>query len=112
MSAHDAGLSLVSSSSLPMWTRQHKRRKTGRLILPVIAAAFLGYFGHHAFQGEYGLENKARLEQQVDHLEQQLAEATDAPLHLGITEAGRCLRNAESGEWDMLGPPDAPGSQA
>lgn len=31
---------------------------------------------------------------------------------LGITEAGRCLRNAESGQWDMLGPPDVPGSQA
>ena len=27
-------------------------------------------------------------------------------------EAGRCLRNAESGQWDMLGPPDSPGSQA
>ena len=27
---------------------------------------------------------------------------------LGITEAGRCLRNAESGEWELLGPPDSP----
>lgn len=82
-----------------MWTRQHKRRKTGRLILPVIAAAFLGYFGHHAFQGEYGLENKARLEQQVAHLEQQLAEATALRLRL---EARNNLLHDGSIEKDML----------
>jgi cell division protein FtsB len=38
-----------------MWTRQHKKRKTGALIVPAIAAAFLSYFGYHTFQGEFGI---------------------------------------------------------
>lgn len=38
-----------------MWTRQHKKRKSGALIVPALTAAFLGYFGYHAFQGEFGI---------------------------------------------------------
>ncbi|WP_127524202.1 septum formation initiator family protein [Mesorhizobium sp. Z1-4] len=38
-----------------MWTRQHKNRKSGALIVPALAAAFLSYFGYHAFQGEFGI---------------------------------------------------------
>ena len=34
-----------------MWTRQHKKRNTGALIVPAIAALFLTYFGFHAFHG-------------------------------------------------------------
>ncbi|MBT9370210.1 septum formation initiator family protein [Rhizobium sp. CSW-27] len=38
-----------------MWTRHHKERKLGRLILPAITAAFLSYFGYHSVHGDLGL---------------------------------------------------------
>ena len=39
-----------------MWTRQHKQRNTGRLIVPALSAAlFLAYFGFHAYHGEFGI---------------------------------------------------------
>lgn len=55
-----------------MWTRQHKTRKTGALIVPTISLAFLCYFGFHAFQGEYGIYSKYLLEQRVAALEVEL----------------------------------------
>lgn len=56
-----------------MWTRYHKRRNTGRLIVPAIAAVVLSYFGFHAYQGDYGLNAKARLEARIVGLEAELA---------------------------------------
>ncbi|WP_377298849.1 septum formation initiator family protein [Rhizobium sp. SGZ-381] len=38
-----------------MWTRHHKERKFGRLVLPVITIAFLSYFGYHSVHGDLGL---------------------------------------------------------
>ncbi|MBR0555638.1 septum formation initiator family protein [Ciceribacter sp. L1K23] len=38
-----------------MWTRHHKKRKYGRLILPALTVAFLSYFGYHSVHGDYGL---------------------------------------------------------
>jgi cell division protein FtsB len=55
-----------------MWTRQHKKRNTGALIVPAIAAVFLSYFGFHAFNGEYGIYSKYRLEERVAALESNL----------------------------------------
>lgn len=52
-----------------MWTRQHKQRNTGRLIVPVISVAFLSYFGFHAFNGEYGIYSKYRFESRHAALE-------------------------------------------
>ncbi|WP_187971513.1 FtsB family cell division protein [Aquibium microcysteis] len=46
-----------------MWTRQYKKRNTGRYIVPALATLFLGYFGFHAFHGEYGISSKLRLEE-------------------------------------------------
>ena len=60
-----------------MWTRQHKRRNTGRLIVPSIAILFLAYFGFHAYHGEYGLYAKYRLEARASDLEKQLAALTE-----------------------------------
>jgi len=51
-----------------MWTRQHKKRWTGALIVPAITAVFLSYFGFHAFQGEYGIYAKYRLEARTEAL--------------------------------------------
>jgi cell division protein FtsB len=55
-----------------MWTRQHKKRKTGALIVPAIAAAFLSYFGYHAFQGEFGIYAKYAFEERIVALEAEL----------------------------------------
>lgn len=56
-----------------MWTRQHKQRNTGRLIVPLLCAAFLAYFGFHAYHGEFGIYSKYRLQTQAAELEAQLA---------------------------------------
>ncbi len=48
-----------------MWTRQHKKRKTGALIVPAIAAAFLSYFGYHTFHGEFGINAKQAFEERI-----------------------------------------------
>ncbi|MBD8555674.1 septum formation initiator family protein [Rhizobium sp. CFBP 8762] len=38
-----------------MWTRHHKKRRLGRLTLPLITIAFLSYFSYHSVHGDYGL---------------------------------------------------------
>ena len=45
-----------------MWTRHHKNRNTGRLIVPAVSALFLAYFGFHAYHGEFGIYSKYQLE--------------------------------------------------
>jgi cell division protein FtsB len=45
-----------------MWTRQHRQRNTGRLIVPTLCAAVLAYFGFHAYHGEYGINSKYKLQ--------------------------------------------------
>ncbi|MGG7518218.1 FtsB family cell division protein [Allorhizobium undicola] len=45
-----------------MWTRHHKNRKFGRLILPAITVAFIGYFGYHCVHGDYGLRAGERFD--------------------------------------------------
>jgi cell division protein FtsB len=56
-----------------MWTRQHKQRNTGRLIVPSLCAVFLAYFGFHAYHGEYGINSRHKLEAQTADLQAQLA---------------------------------------
>ena len=55
-----------------MWTRHHKNRNTGRLIVPAISALFLAYFGFHAYHGEFGINSKYQLEAQTVALQAQL----------------------------------------
>ena len=57
---------------LDMWTRQHKQRNTGRLIIPSLCVAFLAYFGFHAYHGEFGINSKYQLEAQTVALQGQL----------------------------------------
>lgn len=54
--------------NMQMWTRQHKQRNTGRLIVPGIAVMFLSYFGFHAYHGEYGIYSKYQLEGRIAEL--------------------------------------------
>lgn len=63
-------------NSHPFWTRQHKQRKTGRLIVPAIAAAVVGYFSFHAYHGEYGIYSKYELERRIGALEKELEDVT------------------------------------
>ncbi len=56
-----------------MWTRHHKKRKLGRLILPVITASFLGYFGYHSLHGDYGLRAMEDFKRQKIEREEKLA---------------------------------------
>ncbi|MEZ5811246.1 MAG: septum formation initiator family protein [Rhizobiaceae bacterium] len=51
-----------------MWTRQYKKRNTGKFIIPALCASFLAYFGFHAFHGEYGIYAKYRLETGITEL--------------------------------------------
>lgn len=55
-----------------MWTRQHKQRNTGRLIIPSLCVAFLAYFGFHAYHGEFGIYSKFRLEAETVDLQGKL----------------------------------------
>ena len=55
-----------------MWTRHHKNRNTGRLIVPAVSALFLAYFGFHAYHGEFGIYSKYRLQAQAAELQAQL----------------------------------------
>jgi cell division protein FtsB len=55
-----------------MWTRQHKQRNTGRLIVPAVSALFLAYFGFHAYHGEFGIYSKYQLEAQAVELQARL----------------------------------------
>ncbi|WP_137934214.1 FtsB family cell division protein [Mesorhizobium comanense] len=55
-----------------MWTRQHKQRNTGRLIIPSLCVVFLAYFGFHAYHGEFGINSKYKLEAQTVTLQAQL----------------------------------------
>ena len=82
-----------------MWTRQRKKRNTGALIVPAITAAFLSYFGFHAFQGEYGIYSKYRLEERAAALEAKL-ETTRAE-RVAIEQRVRLLHDG-SLEKDML----------
>lgn len=55
-----------------MWTRQHKQRNTGRLIVPAVSALFLAYFGFHAYHGEFGIYSKYQFEARAAELQTQL----------------------------------------
>jgi cell division protein FtsB len=55
-----------------MWTRQHRPTKTGRLIVPLMTAAVLSYFGYHVYHGEFGIDSKEHLRDRGEVLEAQL----------------------------------------
>jgi cell division protein FtsB len=55
-----------------MVTRQRRRSVLNRLWIPLITAAFLGYFGYHAFNGYYGIVSRERLETEAVALSEEL----------------------------------------
>ena len=65
-----------------MWTRHHKNRNTGKLIVPVISVLFLAYFGFHAYHGEFGIYSKYQLEARAAELNAELAGIRAARLQM------------------------------
>ena len=49
---------MVGEGSAAMWTRQHRKRNTGRLIVPALSIAPISYFGFHAYHGEFGIYSR------------------------------------------------------
>ena len=61
-----------------MWTRHHKNRNTGRLIIPAVSALFLAYFGFHAYHGEFGIFSKYQLEARAAELQHRAGQGQSA----------------------------------
>lgn len=59
-----------------MWTKQKRKSIRGRFVLPILTAAFLSYFGFHAYHGEFGLYSRIQLEEQKKLLAEQLERVT------------------------------------
>jgi len=58
-----------------MVTRPRLRAFVSALVLYIVAALLIGYFGANAYSGNYGLTARVNLEQQVAALTAELAQA-------------------------------------
>lgn len=61
-----------------MWTKHHKKRRFGRLVVPAITVAFLSYFGYHSIHGDFGLKAAEQLERQRVARSAELSKLTKA----------------------------------
>lgn len=82
-----------------MWTRQHRKRNTGRLIVPVLALVVSAYFGFHAFTGTFGLKAKTELDARANAAS---AELLALQAERARIEARNTLLQDGSVEKDML----------
>jgi len=57
-----------------MVTHRRRRAILTALGLYLFAAAFIGYFGYNAFTGAHGLRAQADLDQQLAHMQAELAQ--------------------------------------
>lgn len=55
-------------------TRQKRRTRLRYFVLPVLSAACLTYFAHHAYEGTYGLRSSEALSERALELRTELAE--------------------------------------
>ncbi|MDO1583913.1 FtsB family cell division protein [Rhizobium oryzicola] len=60
-----------------MWTKYHKKRKFGRLVLPAITVAFVSYFSYHSVHGDLGLIATEKFEKQRMERLSELKKLTD-----------------------------------
>ena len=60
-----------------MVLRRTKRRRLSRFIAPVATLIIVGYFGFHAFNGQYGIRANLAMQQRMGELEMKLAELTE-----------------------------------
>ncbi len=66
----------IDSGGRTMWTRQRKRTRRSRFVLPLLTVACLGYFGFHALHGSFGLYSSEQLAQQKADLTTELERLT------------------------------------
>lgn len=81
-----------------MWTRYHKTRIYGRLVVPVIAACFVSYFGYHSIHGDYGLNASKQFEAHrllnERKLERLVAEREALERHVAMLSDGSLMKDA------------------
>lgn len=59
-----------------MAIRSRKRTSVARFIAPLATLVILGYFGFHAFNGQYGIRANLVMEKRIVELETKLATRT------------------------------------
>jgi len=57
-----------------MAVRSRKRKSMTRFIAPLATLVVLGYFGFHAFNGQYGIRANIVMQKQMAELEDKLAD--------------------------------------
>ena len=82
-----------------MWTKYHKKKRLGHLVLPAITIAFVSYFGYHCVHGDYGLRATEVLEKQRLARAKDLSELVAKRQHL---EKEVALLSDGSLDKDML----------
>ena len=65
-----------------MWTRQHRPRRSGRLIVPSLCVVVLSYFGYHVYHGEFGINSKYVLRARAAELQVKFDEVHDRRVEL------------------------------
>ncbi len=82
-----------------MATRQRRKTFFRRLVLPAVTTAFLGYFGYHAFHGDYGLFARAMLDHEAVELTTELSALLE---RRRLLEQRVALLRPESLDPDMI----------
>lgn len=82
-----------------MAVRKRKKRSLSRFIAPLATMVILGYFGFHAFNGQYGIRAQLAMEVRLDELEKKLAARTAVRDHL---EARVAMLSDGTMEKDMV----------
>ena len=82
-----------------MAIRSRKRTSIARFIAPLASFVILGYFGFHAFNGQYGIRANLVMQQRIGDLEAKLNQRTLAREKL---EARVALLREGSIEKDMV----------
>ncbi len=59
-----------------MATRYRRRHSVFRFVTPLATLIMLGYFGFHAFNGQYGIRARIAIDAHIEELETRLAERT------------------------------------
>jgi cell division protein FtsB len=82
-----------------MAVRRRKKRSLTRFIAPLATMMILGYFGFHAFNGQYGIRAHLAMELRMAELEKKLEERTAVRNQL---EARVAMLNDGTMEKDMV----------
>ena len=82
-----------------MIARSRRRRSLARFIAPLATLVILGYFGFHAFNGQYGIRANLVMQQRMQEMEAQLANLT---VRRSVLEDRVALLREGSMEKDMV----------